>query len=185
MQARVALPWYDMLCSSATDSNARTTVVPTAIIRPPARRVWLILVAATCGIRLFNYKHNCELRIDIRFAPYCGTGHKTTFGLGQTRSGWLAEQKAAVAEQLLADTLAQRIEELTKIFTAQRKRKGGDRTDRIAVTWATVLARREHGGSLAAIALDLEMKPETVKTYVKLARKALKGTDEGAIENHQ
>lgn len=27
-----------------------------------------------------------------RFAPYCGTGHKTTFGLGQTRLGWLAEQ---------------------------------------------------------------------------------------------
>ncbi|WP_396020693.1 hypothetical protein [Aulosira sp. FACHB-615] len=49
---------------------------------------------------------------------------------------------------------------------------------RIVLAWATVLARREHGDSLAAIALDLEMKPETVKTYVKLARKALKGTDE-------
>ncbi|MDZ7950616.1 CRISPR-associated endoribonuclease Cas6 [Nostoc sp. DedQUE09] len=110
----------------------------------------------------------------LRLAPYCGTGHKTTFGLGQTRCGWLAQQKSAIAEQLIADTLAQRIEELTEIFTAQRKRKGGDRTDKIAVTWATILARREHGDSLAAIALDLEMKPETVKTYVKLARKALK-----------
>ncbi|BAY20116.1 hypothetical protein NIES21_59860 (plasmid) [Anabaenopsis circularis NIES-21] len=118
----------------------------------------------------------------LRLAPYCGTGHKTTFGLGQTRSGWLQEQKASVAEQLLADTLAQRIEELTQIFTDQRKRKGGDRTDRIAVTWATVLARREHGESLGAIAQDLQMKPETVKTYVKLARKALKGT-EGATGN--
>ncbi|MBD2496684.1 CRISPR-associated endoribonuclease Cas6 [Nostoc sp. FACHB-280] len=110
----------------------------------------------------------------LRLAPYCGTGHKTTFGMGQTCSGWLSEQKAAVAEQLITDMLAQRIEELTTIFTDQRKRKGGERTDRIAVTWATVLARREHGDSLGAIATDLEMKPETVKTYVKLARKALK-----------
>ncbi|MBW4566184.1 MAG: CRISPR system precrRNA processing endoribonuclease RAMP protein Cas6 [Mojavia pulchra JT2-VF2] len=121
----------------------------------------------------------------VRLAPYCGTGHKTTFGLGQTRSGWLQEQKSAVAEQLITDMLAQRIEELTEIFIAQRKRKGGNRTDRIASTWATVLARREHGDSLGAIALDLEMKLETVKTYVKLARKALKGTDEGAIENRR
>ncbi|MBD2458950.1 hypothetical protein H6G80_33480 [Nostoc sp. FACHB-87] len=89
-----------------------------------------------------------------------------------------ASLNSATAEQLITDMLAQRIEELTEIFTEQRKRRGGDRTDRIAVTWATVLARREHGDSLAAIALDLEMKPETVKTYVKLARKALKGTDE-------
>ncbi|MFN6558718.1 MAG: CRISPR-associated endoribonuclease Cas6 [Nostoc sp. ChiSLP01] len=110
----------------------------------------------------------------LRLAPYCGTGHKTTFGLGQTRSGWLAQQKSAVAEQLLADMLAQRIEELTEIFTAQRKRKGGDRTDRIAVTWATILARRDNGESLQAIAQDLQMQPNTVKTYVKLARKALK-----------
>ncbi|BBD63231.1 hypothetical protein NIES2109_60810 (plasmid) [Nostoc sp. HK-01] len=121
----------------------------------------------------------------LKFAPYCGTGHKTTFGLGQTRSGWLVEQKAATAEQLITDMLAQRIEELTEIFTEQRKRKGGERTDRIASTWATVLARREHGDSLAAIALDLGMKPETVKTYVKLARKALKGTNEGAVEKRQ
>ncbi|MBW4566182.1 MAG: hypothetical protein KME32_34940 [Mojavia pulchra JT2-VF2] len=63
---------------------------------------------------------------------------------------------------------------MTDIFTAQRKRKGGERTDRIASTWATVLARREHGDSLGALALDLKMKTETVKTYVKLARKALK-----------
>ncbi|MBD2435605.1 CRISPR-associated endoribonuclease Cas6 [Nostoc sp. FACHB-110] len=111
----------------------------------------------------------------LRLAPYCGTGHKTTFGLGQTHAGWLEEQKSAVAEQLIADMLAQRIEELTEIFAAQRKRTGGDRTDKIASTWATILARREHGDSLAAIALDLQMKPDTVKTYVKLARKALKG----------
>lgn len=116
-----------------------------------------------------------------KLAPYCGTGHKTTFGLGQTRAGWLAEQKSAVTEQLLTNMLAERIEELTQLFTAQRKRQGGDRTDKIATTWATILARREMGESLQAIAQDLQMQPGTVKTYVKLARKALK--QDTAIDN--
>jgi CRISPR-associated endoribonuclease Cas6 len=31
-----------------------------------------------------------------KLAPYCGTGHKTTFGLGQTRLGWSSERIAAV-----------------------------------------------------------------------------------------
>jgi CRISPR-associated endoribonuclease Cas6 len=109
----------------------------------------------------------------VQLAPYCGTGHKTTFGLGQTRLDWL-EQKPTTSAQLLENILAERIEELTELFTAQRKRKGGDRTDKIAATWATVLARREMGESLQAIADDLNMPPLTVKTYVKLARKALK-----------
>ncbi|MBW4566390.1 MAG: CRISPR-associated endoribonuclease Cas6 [Mojavia pulchra JT2-VF2] len=99
----------------------------------------------------------------VRLAPYCGTGHKTTFGLGQTRSGWL-EQKPATTAQLLTNMLAERIEELTEIFTAQRKRQGGERTDKIATTWAIVLARREHGDSLKAIASDLQMPLLTVKT---------------------
>lgn len=109
----------------------------------------------------------------VQLAPYCGTGHKTTFGLGQTRLEWV-EQKPATSAQLLENMLAERIEELTELFTAQRKRKGGDRTDKIASTWATVLARREMGESLQAIADDLEMPMLTVKSYVKLARKALK-----------
>ncbi|MBD2365395.1 CRISPR-associated endoribonuclease Cas6 [Anabaena minutissima FACHB-250] len=109
----------------------------------------------------------------VQLAPYCGTGHKTTFGLGQTRLDWV-EEKPTTSAQLLENLLAERIEELTDLFTAQRKRKGGDRTDKIAATWATVLARREMGESLKAIADDLEMRESTVKTYVKLARKALK-----------
>jgi hypothetical protein len=56
---------------------------------------------------------------------------------------------------------------------AQRRRTGGDRASQIAQTWATILARRELGEGLPAIAEDLEMPYETVKTYVKLARKAL------------
>jgi CRISPR-associated endoribonuclease Cas6 len=69
--------------------------------------------------------------------------------------------------------LAQRIAELTEQFLAQRKRTGGDRATEIAETWATILARREMGESLIAIAKDLEMRYETVKTYAKLARRAL------------
>ncbi|NJR67204.1 MAG: CRISPR-associated endoribonuclease Cas6, partial [Leptolyngbyaceae cyanobacterium CRU_2_3] len=46
------------------------------------------------------------------------------------------------------------------------------RAQQIAETWATLLARRELGESLQAIAEDLQMPYETVKTYVKKARKA-------------
>lgn len=106
-----------------------------------------------------------------RFAPYCGTGHKTTFGLGQTRAGWLGEETQAVPSQ--QSLLAQRIAELQEQFLAQRKRAGGTRATEIAETWATILARRELGESLIAIATDMEMRYETVKTYAKLARQAL------------
>jgi CRISPR-associated endoribonuclease Cas6 len=108
-----------------------------------------------------------------RFAPYCGTGHKTTFGLGQTRSGWSSQfPKVEIAP--LQTLLAGRVETLTELFFAQRKRTGGDRATQTAETWAIILARRELGESLQAIADDLEMPYETVKTYAKLARKALK-----------
>ncbi len=107
-----------------------------------------------------------------RFAPYCGTGHKTTFGLGQTRLGWLVEQIEPVSssQKMLGD----RISELTELFLLQRKRKGGHRAIETAETWATILARREWGDSLQAIAEDLEIPYETVKTYAKLARRALR-----------
>jgi len=106
-----------------------------------------------------------------QFAPYCGTGHKTTFGLGQTRAGWLTEETQAVPSQ--QSLLAQRIAELQEQFLSQRKRAGGTRATEIAETWATILARRELGESLMAIATDMEMRYETVKTYAKLARQAL------------
>jgi CRISPR-associated endoribonuclease Cas6 len=109
-----------------------------------------------------------------QLAPFCGTGHKTTFGLGQTRLGWLIETEATASVPLALEAiLAQRIAVLTDIFTAQRKRTGGDRASTIAQTWATILARRELGEGLMAISQDLKMPYETVKTYVKLARRAL------------
>jgi CRISPR-associated endoribonuclease Cas6 len=106
-----------------------------------------------------------------RFAPYCGTGHKTTFGLGQTSSGWMDEPEI-LPPSSLQNLITQRIQELTELFVAARKRTGGDRATTIAQTWATILARRELGESLQAIAQDLEMPYETVKTYAKLARQA-------------
>ncbi|MEH2076535.1 MAG: CRISPR-associated endoribonuclease Cas6 [Nostoc sp.] len=108
-----------------------------------------------------------------RLAPYCGTGHKTTFGLGQTRLDWV-EPEVSSPTQVLINLLGERIDELTALFTAQRKRTGGDRTDKIASTWATILARREMGESLQVISQDLEMPYATVKTYVKLARRMLR-----------
>ena len=109
-----------------------------------------------------------------RLAPYCGTGHKTTFGLGQTRAQWLTE---ALPQVSIQSVLAARIDELTQKFMAHRKRTGGSRAAEISETWATILARRELGESLFDIAADLEMPYETVKTYVKLARRALKVED--------
>ena len=112
------------------------------------------------------------------YAPYCGTGHKTTFGLGQTRLGWhlsqAAPQEMPAAQKLLAD----RIDELTTYFVNQKKRTGGHRAQDSAETWATVLARRELGDSLQAIAEDLGIPYETAKTYSKLARRAVAGKKE-------
>ena len=114
-----------------------------------------------------------------RLAPYCGTGHKTTFGLGQTRNGWVSLPDVSTIPSV-EDLLGQRISQLTEIFVSQRKRTGGERAREVAETWATILARRELGESLQVIAQDLEMPYQTVKTYVKLARAALK-TDSGLM----
>ncbi|WP_448596948.1 CRISPR-associated endoribonuclease Cas6 [Thermoleptolyngbya sp.] len=114
-----------------------------------------------------------------RLAPYCGTGHKTTFGLGQTRLGW-SSAAAEAPPSTLQDLLAQRIAALTEHFLAQRKRTGGERARAIAETWATVLARRELGESLQDIAEDLGLRYETAKTYAKLARKAAETVSQSA-----
>lgn len=109
----------------------------------------------------------------IQLAPYCGTGHKTTFGLGETHLGWdsnQADHQVPLAQQVLA----QRIAELTELFLSQKKRQGGSRAQNTAEIWATVLARREKGDSLTAISQDMELAYETTKTYSKLARRAFK-----------
>ena len=107
------------------------------------------------------------------FAPYCGTGHKTPFGLGQTQLGWSFPEPQAI-NLPITEWLPQRIAELTELFVRQRKRTGGDRAIQIAETWATILARRETGEPLFDIAEDLDMPYETVKTYSKLAQRSLR-----------
>lgn len=111
-----------------------------------------------------------------QFAPYCGTGHKTTFGLGQTRLGWTSSPTSA-STPTVQDVLSGRIAELTELFKAQRYRTGGQRATKTAETWATILARRELGESLTTIAEDLEMPYTTVKSYVKLARQSLRSNE--------
>ena len=109
----------------------------------------------------------------VRLAPFCGTGHKTTFGLGETQLGWResAAVPAVPTGQLL---LAERIDELTALFVSMKKRQGGQRAMDTAQKWATILARREQGDGLEAIAQDMNLAYETTKTYSKLARKALR-----------
>ncbi|MEL6229565.1 MAG: CRISPR-associated endoribonuclease Cas6 [Cyanobacteria bacterium J06627_3] len=108
-----------------------------------------------------------------QLAPYCGTGHKTTFGLGETQLGWHTFQAApqVPTQQRL---LAERMDELTEIFLSTKKRQGGRRAIDTAETWATILARREMGDPLQEIADDMELAYETTKTYSKLARRAMR-----------
>lgn len=108
-----------------------------------------------------------------QLAPYCGTGHKTTFGLGETQLGWHTSQAApqAPTQQRL---LAERMDELTELFLSTKKRQGGRRAIDTAETWATIIARREQGDSLQEIADDMELAYETTKTYSKLARRAMR-----------
>ena len=112
-----------------------------------------------------------------QLAPYCGTGHKTTFGLGETHLKWNDSWNSHQAETQIPSgqqVLAQRIAELTELFLAQKKRQGGNRAQNTAEIWATILARREKGDSLGVIAHDMNLTYETTKTYSKLARRALK-----------
>lgn len=115
----------------------------------------------------------------IKLAAYCGTGHKTTFGLGQTRPigkdevGNRKNEKELIAVTPIQEHLTKRITELTELFLQTKKRQGGDRAQNTATVWATILARRELGESLKAIAIDLDLPYETAKGYVKRARKTL------------
>ena len=75
---------------------------------------------------------------------------------------------------ILETDLAQRIHQITDILMAQQKRTGGKRAIETCTLRATMLARYELGESLEQIAQDLDRPYETVKTYVKLARQAIR-----------
>lgn len=115
----------------------------------------------------------------IKLVDYCGTGHKTTFGLGQTRQiakdevGNRKNEKEAIITTPIQEHLVKRITELTNLFLQTKKRQGGDRAQNTATVWATILARYELGESLKAIASDLDMPYETVRKYAQTARKAI------------
>ncbi len=107
-------------------------------------------------------------------APYCGTGHKTTFGLGQTVLGRDKTVPRLAMDGLAEQLLLERVAHLQEIFLGQRQRQGGDRAKKTAALWAMILARRERGDRLEAIAADLEIPYETAKSYGKLARRSLR-----------
>jgi CRISPR-associated endoribonuclease Cas6 len=130
----------------------------------------------------------------ISAAPYFGTGHKITFGLGQTRLGWLDPSPAIPASttptstqnnlvgsrspqedivQIRKHLIKTRIAELEPIFLAHKKRQGGVRAKQAAHLWASIIAHQESGDSLKAIAADLKLPYETVKKYAQLARKQI------------
>lgn len=123
----------------------------------------------------------------VQCAPYLQTGHKVTFGLGQTRSGWIPQSVVSAQKTeppailpKIPDIIAlrnrifqQRRQELVPLFLAQKKRQGGDRAINTANLWAEIIARQEVGDSLASIAADLKIPYDTAKKYAQLARKQL------------
>jgi CRISPR-associated endoribonuclease Cas6 len=113
-----------------------------------------------------------------QYAPYCGTGHKTPFGLGQTRCEWRESEQSCIAwvqSVVQEQSLAERVDVLTEKLMQQKKRTGGDRALQICQTQAAIFARREGGESLQAIAADLDLSYETARTYSKRAKKLLQG----------
>ncbi len=162
-------------CRITTEGRTKYSCTPLRV----NKSIFLSIGNRVHGRKRVGISVGCLLSTRIRavvlclrtVCPYCATGHKTTFGLGQTRAGWLTQETQTVPSQ--QSLSAQRIAELQEQFLSQRKRAGCTRATEIAETWATILARRELGESLMAIATDLEMRYETVKTYAKLARRAL------------
>ena len=124
----------------------------------------------------------------IACAPYFGTGHKVTFGLGQTQHGWHIEPiSLSQAPPLqhsepisLNDRKAQLIQdrhaELKAFFFNRKKRQGGERANKAADLWATILARQEFGESLKAISQDLDISYDTLKRYAKRAHHELENS---------
>jgi len=153
---------YELICTKTTASKQGTVTGFTGNVE-----------FGVTGHAQDNPEYYRLLHALVQFAPYCGTGHKTTFGLGQTRLGSARPTPPPQAITQLSD----RIATLTDCFLALKKRKGSKRAIESAELWATILARRELGESLQAIAIDLEMPYDTVKTYIKLARRALATTN--------
>ncbi len=128
----------------------------------------------------------------IACAPYFGTGHKVTFGLGQTQAGWFVDrpiekeviQRDRPVEKKVTQSdrqkvkpaesdVSQRQSELKEFFFNRKKRRGGERAEKAAEVWAAIVARQEAGKTIPEIAAELELPYDTVKQYSKRARKVL------------
>lgn len=132
----------------------------------------------------------------IACAPYFGTGHKVTFGLGQTQAGWFVDraigkdvkptQVERPIEKKVKPTqsdrpkvkpiqseVSHRQNELKEFFFSRKKRRGGERAEKAAEVWAAIVARQEAGKTIPEIAAELELAYDTVKQYSKRARKVL------------
>jgi CRISPR-associated endoribonuclease Cas6 len=125
----------------------------------------------------------------VTCAPYFGTGHKVTFGLGQTVLDWQPEAaglRSAKSEtpaqsavlpaskpSLLEQHQQQRHAELKQVFLGSKKRQGGERATKTADLWATIISRQETGEKLNAIATSLDLPYDTVKKYAQKARATL------------
>lgn len=128
----------------------------------------------------------------ITCAPYFNTGHKVTFGLGQTQLGWDVASVDSARRRIVAppdrsistveasktaivtaraELIRARELELAPLFLSQKKRQGGDRAVKTANLWAQIIARKEMGDSLRSIAGDLKMPYDTVKKYAQIASK--------------
>jgi CRISPR-associated endoribonuclease Cas6 len=111
---------------------------------------------------------------------YFNTGHKVTFGLGQTQLGWGREDggtsgRGNIADpiSIRAESIATRARELAPFFLDLKKRQGGERASKSAKLWAQIIARLEIGESLKSIAIDLNLPYDTVKKYAQVAKKQL------------
>jgi CRISPR-associated endoribonuclease Cas6 len=120
----------------------------------------------------------------IQSAPYFQTGHKVTFGLGQTQLGWLDEvsrEDRAISiapshsepASLPSPDIAARERELEQIFLGFKKRQGGERARKTAKLWAQIIIRLESGNSLKEIAIELQMPYDTAKKYAQIAKQQL------------
>ena len=129
----------------------------------------------------------------INSAPYFNTGHKVTFGLGQTQLGWLDLAQSAIdlappqpvtvaielpqqLTQLQSQSNSAREQELETLFLSQKKRQGGERANKTAKLWAQIIARLETNQSLKSISIELQLPYDTVKKYAQLGKKQLENS---------
>ena len=130
----------------------------------------------------------------IHAAPYFNTGHKVTFGLGQTQLGWLDLAQSAIDlappqpitlsielpqqhTQIKSQPNSTREQELETLFLSQKKRQGGERASKTAKLWAQIITRLETDQSLKSISIELQLPYDTVKKYAQIAKEKLKNFD--------